>query len=922
MSIIDTAKQSFLVMDRDISHKRKNFFNLYAFKLLEDNPSRSVLSYNKKPIFRGLVQIERIGTSEDASIEPYKFWKRISKPSKQEIKNPQEDMKKNLNPLDVKLFKQLIKNVKFLVIPAGSDDEDLIILFDLLGKMQGPEIRRYFMCKSCKSQKQFTFIDKNDYFLSRSKDKVCKECAGKEMFYILKKDLGIQVNSQLKLILGRLLLKFKSIPKVIQMMSPNFDPVRNSELSLWDTKSRSEDLIRKIQSTKPYFIPNLPIPSSLKNYFRTQKIKKLLPIQSIAIDQGLFKDGNLLVVSSTSSGKTLLGELSGFSKIIKQGGTMLYAVPLVALANLRYEEYKELRKIGIRPYLLIGGSFLKNRKKKTRLSSNINLIVGTYEAFDAVLRSGQLEKQFSNIDTMVIDEIQMLNNNDRGYQLDGLIARLRYQYPKSQYLYLSATLSDAKDLALHYDSRLIEFRGRPVPLERHLVLVLNDFEKKKMLLELISSEFKIKSTHGFHGQSLVFTNSRRKCESIAEFLNHHHVSSAAYHAGLTYEERVRVENAFKNQKISSVVTTAALAAGVDFPASQVIFESLAMGINWLSVAEFEQMCGRAGRFGKHNKAKALILCEPGKSYNAGQLDSEEKVAISLLRGKIETIFQEPDEDRMFTEILAFLTMQFLSGKAANISDLRKFQENMLNNDFSLKTCLMDLVKHDFIKPNPRKTYNKIIPTKYGIACSKSFLPINQCKQIRESLESGRNWFDLTDVFDPTEKPMNLLVDIAISLKSFKNFYISNALINEIKTITGKQNTSSLLFSNQVLSLLHADTFENKRKLPKFIKNLLLKWTQELFTCKCLDNPYCECGRKKIQEIMIQLRSNGKSIDEIKKIFMDDYQIQLFRGDLYDFYDQIIYSLQSIYEIAKTVDIQENITGNLEETPVIIESLIG
>jgi len=42
-----------------------------------------------------------------------------------------------------------------------------------------------------------------------------------------------------------------------------------------------------------------------------------------------------------------------------------------------------------------------------------------------------------------------------------------------------------------------------------------------------------------------------------------------------------------------VVTTAALAAGVDFPASQVIFESLTMGREWLSVSEFQQMQGRA-----------------------------------------------------------------------------------------------------------------------------------------------------------------------------------------------------------------------------------------------------------------------------------------------------------------------------------------
>ncbi|MBN2156521.1 MAG: DEAD/DEAH box helicase [Candidatus Lokiarchaeota archaeon] len=921
MSITKTAKLSFLIIDRDSSHKRKNFFNLYVFKLLEDNPQRGVLSYNKKPIFKGLVQIERIGTSEEASIEAYKFWKRIAKPSKEEIKNPQQDLKKNLKPLDVKLFKQLIKNINFIVIPAESEEEDLKLFLELSERMQGPEIRKYFMCKSCKAQKRFTLVDKNEYFLSRNKDKICKECAGKEMYYILEKDLGIQVNSQLKLILGRLLLRYRSIPQAIAMLNPNFNPVNHPELSLWDSKSRSEALIKKYETTKPNFISRLPIANPLKHYYKTKKIDKLLPIQSIAVEKGLFRDKSLLVVSSTSSGKTLLGELSGFSRILKEGGVMIYAVPLVALANLRYEEYKELKKYGIHPFLLIGGSFVRKRKQKTRISSNTNVIVGTYEAIDAMLRSGYLQKQHDRIHTLVIDEIQMLNNTDRGYQLDGLIARLRHQYPSAQYLFLSATLSDARELANHYTSTLIEFRGRPVPLERHLILVLNEFEKQKMLMDLVVEEFKMRSSFGFRGQSLVFTNSRRKCESIAKFLNHNGISAAAYHAGLTYDERLHVEDAFQTQKISCVVTTAALAAGVDFPASQVIFESLAMGINWLTVAEFEQMCGRAGRYRKHDKAKAIILCEPGKSYNAGQLDSEEKVAISLLKGRIEKIFQDPDEDRMFTEVLAFITMKYRDRKTASLKDLQNFQKNMLNNNFSLKMCLLSLIENDFINPIPRKSYENIIPTRYGIASSSGFFTLSQCLKIRESLELGKNRFDLVEKLPENLKRSNIFVDIAIDLNPFKNFYISNALANEIKSVTGKSKTSTLLFSNQVMSLLHAETFEKKRKLPKFIKNLLLSWTQELFTCSCVDNPYCECGRKTIQEKMIHMRLNGKEMDEIKKYFMDYYQIQIFRGDLYDFFDQLIYNLRSIFEIAKTIEIHPNCVGNFDEIPAIIESLI-
>jgi len=69
------------------------------------------------------------------------------------------------------------------------------------------------------------------------------------------------------------------------------------------------------------------------------------------------------------------------------------------------------------------------------------------------------------------------------------------------------------------------------------------------------------------------------------------IKALPYHAGLSYPERKKVEEQFGRGELPVVVTTAALAAGVDFPASQVIFESLAMGIEWLTVREFQQMLG-------------------------------------------------------------------------------------------------------------------------------------------------------------------------------------------------------------------------------------------------------------------------------------------------------------------------------------------
>ncbi|WP_243670186.1 hypothetical protein [Methanoculleus chikugoensis] len=101
------------------------------------------------------------------------------------------------------------------------------------------------------------------------------------------------------------------------------------------------------------------------------------------------------------------------------------------------------------------------------------------------------------------------------------------------------------------------------------------------------------------------------------------------------------------------MTTAALAAGVDFPASQVIFDALAMGIQWLTVQEFHQMMGRAGRPDFHDLGRVVILAEPGGSYSRTSGKTEEEVAVGLLRGgEMEEVAPEYDMEQSTEEFVA------------------------------------------------------------------------------------------------------------------------------------------------------------------------------------------------------------------------------------------------------------------------------
>ena len=385
-------------------------------------------------------------------------------------------------------------------------------------------------------------------------------------------------------------MKYNDVNKVMNVFSPNFNILAHPEATLVSiTKAQLDPSL-----DKKVAITDVEIPFPLIVHYLQQGKTHLLPAQVMAMDAGLIEGQNQLIVSATSSGKTMIGELTGLSKILndkftitqKQGcfspfseklaselkmveenseefsfqtdykfseleqsylatlltiqstKKMLYLVPIVALANMRLGEYQDLKKIGIQTALRIGVSYMNPRRKNTEnfgKMSNADIIIGTYEALDILLRSGHANL-LHNISTIVIDEIQMLADQERGFVLDGLIGRLHMVLPRAQYLYLSATISDPESFATHFRAALIQYEERPVPIERHLVVCMDDGIRLKNIATLVREEFKKRSSFGFLGQTIIFTNSRKNTERLAEYLRKNHITAMAYHAGLTYDE--------------------------------------------------------------------------------------------------------------------------------------------------------------------------------------------------------------------------------------------------------------------------------------------------------------------------------------------------------------------------------------------------
>lgn len=464
------------------------------------------------------------------------------------------------------------------------------------------------------------------------REQICMDCAVRE----LRRELGYLGGSGAlsTSYLERMLLLYHDLDRVLGMMSSGRPEPGNTLF----------DRIEAHDVGETSGINELPLPAAFREVCG---VEHLMPVQQLAYEAGLLHGKNLLVVAATASGKTFVGEMAGIKNILEQRGRMLFLVPLVALANQKYQRFRDRYGKIVKVSLSTGISRLN--LPETRMPAerglSADIVVGTYEGIDHSIRCG---RRLRNIGTVVIDEIQMLEDPERGHRLDGLIARLKHIAPKAQFLYLSATIGVPSLLARKLGAQLVTYESRPVSLERHLIF-LERKEKIPIIKRLTEAEFRFTSSKGYRGQSIVFTNSRARCHTVAEALGK---GAAPYHAGLTSRERRDVENRFTKGKLAVVVTTAALAAGVDFPASQVIFDSLAMGISWLTVQEFHQMMGRAGRPDFHDLGKVVVLAEPGGTYARGMVHTEEEVAIMLLRGEMEEVAPEYGEEEASEEMVA------------------------------------------------------------------------------------------------------------------------------------------------------------------------------------------------------------------------------------------------------------------------------
>ena len=133
-----------------------------------------------------------------------------------------------------------------------------------------------------------------------------------------------------------------------------------------------------------------------------------------------------------------------------------------ALASEKYNEFKDKYK-NVKVALSIGDT-----DSSDTFLEKYDIIITVSEKLDSLIR--HRAPWLRHVSTIIIDEIHLLNDASRGPTLEVVTTILRQVLKKAQFIALSATIGNPKELAEWLDATLVTDEWRPIELRRGIYL--------------------------------------------------------------------------------------------------------------------------------------------------------------------------------------------------------------------------------------------------------------------------------------------------------------------------------------------------------------------------------------------------------------------------------------------------------------------
>lgn len=350
-----------------------------------------------------------------------------------------------------------------------------------------------------------------------------------------------------------------------------------------------------------------------------QREASCISLQRDIESRGLLSRNSLLNLP-TGSGKTWLAGRA-ISLAISNGMRAAYLCPLRSIARELAANWSAL---GVAAFT---GEMGVDDGSAVTSPRDVAAGIYTAEKFDAYLRAWQSNLDWlAMIDVLVVDELHLLGEGRRGAILEGVITRFRSINPSAAVICLSATLGNVPQLAAWLDAEVVSSSQRMVPLDWRIAPFAANATAQTSKAMIVHAE--IERTRSEGGQSIVFTQSRPRTETLAQYLTERGLRVEAHHAGLSRSRRNDAEARFRSGELDAIVATPTLAMGVNLPARTVVLVDLQRYEGtWtdLSCNEVHQLAGRAGRRGLDDHGEVVLLApkhnqRAARGYIAGRFE--------------------------------------------------------------------------------------------------------------------------------------------------------------------------------------------------------------------------------------------------------------------------------------------------------------
>ena len=347
-------------------------------------------------------------------------------------------------------------------------------------------------------------------------------------------------------------------------------------------------------------------PALLRN-LDSLEYRVMTPIQARSLPPVL-EGKDVIAQAKTGSGKTAAFGLGLLQKLdVKR--FRVQSLVLCPTRELADQVAKELRRLArtihnIKIVTLCGGMPLGPQIGS--LEHGAHIVVGTPGRIEEHLRKNTLT--LKDLNTLVLDEADRML--DMGFQpsLDAIVARMPRQ---RQNLLFSATYPDqirsmAERIMVEPVMVQVEATHDSASIRQRFFNIQQN-KQRLTVLRLLLLKYR-------PGSALVFCNTRRETEEVADELRSYGFSALALHGDLEQRQRDQTLVRFANKSASVLVATDVAARGLDI-------DTLDAVINYHIARDLEVHIHRIGRTGRAgSKGLALTLFSDKETYKVERLE--------------------------------------------------------------------------------------------------------------------------------------------------------------------------------------------------------------------------------------------------------------------------------------------------------------